>query len=139
MSSRSTNTLNMRSPLQEALMEADRQSEHQGYVWRTMTTVSTELERMGIPYVVVGGIALQHFGLQRSTQDVVFLIRPADLQKIHQELVGQGFARKSPDSRHLRDEVTHVRVEFLIAGEYPGDGKPKSVQFPEPQAVSERS
>jgi len=121
-------------------MEADRQAEHRGYVWQTLNTVAAELDRLDIPYVVLGGIALQHFGLQRSTQDVDFLIRSfADLQRIHQKLVGHGFARKNPDSRHLRDEVTRVRVEFLIAGEYPGDGQPKPVRFPEPQNVGERS
>jgi hypothetical protein len=29
-----------------------------------------------------------------------------------------------------------VRVEFLIAGEYPGDGKPKAVRFPAPATAS---
>ena len=29
-----------------------------------------------------------------------------------------------------------MRVEFLVAGDYPGDGKPKPVVFPDPAAVS---
>jgi hypothetical protein len=40
---------------------------------------------------------------------------------------------------HLRDEVTRVHVEFLIAGEYPGDRKAKSVRFPTPGDVAETS
>ena len=35
-------------------------------------------------------------------------------------------------SKNLRDAEHGVRVEFLIAGEFPGDGKPKAVAFPEP-------
>ncbi len=121
-------------------MEADRQAEKTGYVWRTLRTVADELDRLKIPYAILGGIALQHFGLQRSTQDVDFLIGSQDdLEKLHQKLLDHGFVRKNPQSRHLRDEVTRVRVEFLVAGEFPGDGKPKPVQFPEPQLVADRS
>jgi hypothetical protein len=37
-------------------------------------------------------------------------------------------------SRSLRDIETGVRIEFLVSGEYPGDGKPKPVAFSEPEA-----
>jgi len=121
-------------------MEADQQTERDGYVWGTLRRLTDALDRLRIPYAVLGGIALQHFGLQRSTQDVDVLIGSMDeLDRIHQRLIGRGFVRKSPESRHLRDEVTRVRIEFSVAGEYPGDGKPKPVVFPAPQAVAERS
>jgi hypothetical protein len=130
----------MPTPLQKALMEADRQTHQEGYVWRTLREVACRLDRLGIPYAVLGGIALQHYGLQRSTQDVDVLVGSvADLDRLHAGLVGRGFSRKSPESRHLRDDVTRVRIEFLVAGEYPGDGRPKPVRFPPPAAVSEPS
>jgi hypothetical protein len=120
-------------------MEADQQMQGGGLVWQTLRQLAGELDRLGIPYAVVGGIALQHFGVQRSTQDVDLLIgSPADLVAIQGRLVGRGYLRK-PGTRHLRDEVTRVRIEFLIAGEYPGDGQPKPVQFPNPAGVCERS
>jgi hypothetical protein len=131
--------MTMVTRLQEALMEADRQTEREGYVWGTLRRIAAELDRLQIPYAVVGGIALQHFGLQRSTQDVDLLIQPADLDRLHAALAGKGYVRKSPASRHLRDEVTRVRIEFLVTGEYPGDGQPKPVQFPPPGSVSEPS
>ena len=34
------------------------------------------------------------------------------------------------------DADTGVRVEFLTTGEYPGDGKPKPVAFPDPANVA---
>ncbi|MGH7129266.1 MAG: hypothetical protein ACREIV_11910, partial [Planctomycetaceae bacterium] len=34
--------------------------------------------------------------------------------------------------RHLRDTQSGVRIEFLVAGEFPGDGRPKPVAFPQP-------
>jgi hypothetical protein len=53
-------------------------------------------------------------------------------------LVGHGYVQKSPGSRHLRDEVTRVRLAFLVSGDYPGDGRPKPVVFPLPAGVAER-
>lgn len=120
-------------------MEADEQVERRGVVWETLRRVAGELDRLKIPYAVVGGIALQHFGLQRSTQDVDLLIGSAgDLRRVHEALVGHGYRLKSAGSRHLRDEATRVRVGFLVAGEFPGDGKAKPVAFPLPQSTSQR-
>lgn len=36
----------------------------------------------------------------------------------------------------FRDPQTNVRVEIITTGEFPGDGKPKSVSFPHPAAVA---
>ncbi len=130
----------MSTPLENALMEADRQTHGEGYVWTTLRDIAARLDKLGIPYAVVDGIALQHHGIQRSTQDVdVLLDSASDLDRLHAALVGRGYQRKSPQSRHVRDEVTRIRVEFLIAGDYPGDGLPKPVQFPRPAEVSEPS
>ena len=120
-------------------MEADRQTQGEGYVWDTLRRIAGELDRLSIPYAVADGIALQHFGLQRSTQDVDVLVEADGLAQLLQRLVGRGYLRKSPESRHLRDEVTRIRIEFLVAGEYPGDGQPKPVRFPPPQDVGELS
>jgi hypothetical protein len=35
-----------------------------------------------------------------------------------------------------RDPETGVAVEIILSGEFPGDGRPKSIRFPEPTAVS---
>ncbi len=130
----------MASAFQESLMETDRQASREGKVWHTLRGVAREFDRLGIPYAIVGGLAVQYYGFQRTTQDVDLLLGSGDdLQRSHAALVGHGFIRKDETSRHLRDEVTRVRVEFLIAGEFPGDGKPKSVRFPKPDAVRESS
>jgi hypothetical protein len=99
-----------------------------------------ELDRLQIDYALVGGLALQSFGFERSTQDVDLLISSQDdLMRLQAGLLGRGYQRKSPTSRHLRDEISRVRIGFLIAGEFPGDGKPKPVKFPHPRDVSTTS
>jgi hypothetical protein len=37
-----------------------------------------------------------------------------------------------PEPRGVRDTESRVRIEFLVSGEFPGDGKPKAVGFPDP-------
>lgn len=120
-------------------MEADRQAEHKGYVWQTLRAIAGRLDELDIPYAVVGGIAMQFHGIQRSTQDLDLLIgSEEELAALHASVVGHGFTRKGPESRHLRDDITRIRVEFLLAGDYPGDGQRKPVAFPRPETVSVR-
>lgn len=38
-------------------------------------------------------------------------------------------------SKNLRDTEGGIAIEFLVAGEYPGDGKPKPIAFPDPADV----
>jgi hypothetical protein len=51
-------------------------------------------------------------------------------------LEGLGYVPVFPGSRNLRDAESGVRIEFLVTGEFPGDGKPKPVAFPEPAQAS---
>lgn len=36
----------------------------------------------------------------------------------------------------MRDTIHNVKIDFLIAGDFPGDGKPKPVAIPEPKTAS---
>jgi hypothetical protein len=106
-------------------------------VWQTMDHATRRLEEAGIEYVVIGGMALTLHGFARPTADVDILVSRAGLDQVHLDLVGRGFlptfsgARKS-----LRDTKTGVKVDFITTGEYPGDGKPKAVMFPDPAATA---
>jgi hypothetical protein len=55
---------------------------------------------------------------------------------MHEELDGRGWTRPFSTSKNLRDALTGVRIEFLVSGGFPGDGKPKPVQFPDPASVA---
>jgi hypothetical protein len=65
------------------------------------------------------------------------LVTREDLHTIHERLDGLGFVRPFEASKNLRDAANGVRIEFLITGEYPGDGKPKPIAFPNPKDVCE--
>ena len=62
--------------------------------------------------------------------DVDILVTREGLSVIHAKLDGLGYVPPFSGSKNLRDAEHGVRIEFLIAGEFPGDGKPKPVAFP---------
>ena len=106
-----------------------------GAVHETLRRVCKRLDEAEIAYVVVGGMALYAQGFQRFTKDVDLLVSPQGLTRIHAELEGLGYVRKFRGSKNLRDTQTHVDIEFLVEGQFPGDGKPKPVAFPDPRNV----
>jgi hypothetical protein len=77
-------------------------------------------------------MALFFHGYRRFTEDVDILVSHEGLQQIRGELEGRGYVPLFAGSKNLRDTDTGVRVEFLVAGDYPGDGRPKPVAFPDP-------
>jgi hypothetical protein len=120
-----------------ALSEGSKFFEGQGAVQETLLKIATRLRDLGIPYAVVGGMALFNHGLRRFTEDVDLLVTRAALKEIHQRLEGLGYLPPFSHSKNLRDTETGVKIEFLVTGDFPGDGKPKPVAFPDPAAVSE--
>lgn len=106
-------------------------------VHKTLERVAKRLDEEHIPHVVVGGMALGLHGYVRVTEDVDLLVTREGLDRIHERLVGRGYVPAFPGARkRLRDTTTGVKVDFLTTGEYPGDGKPKSIAFPDPQEVA---
>lgn len=107
-------------------------------VQQTLVRIATRLDELGIPYAIVGGMALVAHGYNRTTVDVDLLVTSDSLKLIHEKLDGLSHLPPFSGSKQLRDTQTNVRLEFLVAGEYPGDGKPKPVAFPDPSHVSTR-
>jgi len=90
-------------------------------VHETLRAIAVTLQQHGVPYAVAGGMALVVHGYDRTTVDVDVLVTPEGLETIH---------------KIFRDAEHGVRVEFLVSGEFPGDGRPKPVAFPDPAACS---
>ncbi len=105
-------------------------------VIRTAERFAKELDRRGIPYAIVGGLAVYQHGYPRTTDDVVVLVTPEGLKEIHASLGGVGYVPPFQGSKNLRDTETRVAIEFLVTGGFPGDGRPKPVAFPAPEAHS---
>ncbi|MGQ0505270.1 MAG: hypothetical protein ACT4TC_08095 [Myxococcaceae bacterium] len=103
-----------------------------GDVYEALRAVTRTLEEAGIPYAVMGAMALNRYGYERFTVDVDVLVTSEGLTRFKELSLGRGYMEKFPGSKGVRDTVHNVSVDFLVAGEYPGDGKPKPVRFPDP-------
>jgi hypothetical protein len=106
-------------------------------VHQTLRKISAKLDELGIAYAVVGGMALGAHHFVRATVDVDILVDAEGLRRIHENLDGRGFVPPFAGSRNLKDAETGVRIEFLVQGQFPGDGKPKPVAFPNPIEAGE--
>ncbi|MCR4319081.1 MAG: nucleotidyl transferase AbiEii/AbiGii toxin family protein [Candidatus Brocadiaceae bacterium] len=120
------------------LDEADQLYEGHGRLKRTYEHLAKRLDELNVPYSLVGGYALILHGVRRFTEDIDLLVSNESLAKLHEELIGRGYVQVSPGSRNLRDAETGVRIEFVVTGEFPGDGKQKPIVFPDPQTVVEK-
>jgi hypothetical protein len=105
-----------------------------GIVFETMRRLAQRLDAEAIPYAVIGGMALAAHGYVRMTLDVDILLTPEGLARFREKLVGRGYDEDFPGAaKSFRDSETNVKVEIITAGEFPGDGLPKPVCFPEPE------
>jgi hypothetical protein len=101
-------------------------------VFQTLRAITRRLTELGIRHCVAGGMALVAHGYDRTTVDVDLLVTEDGLRRAHEYLEGAGYVLPFAGSKSLRDATTNVRIEFLVAGRFPGDGKPKPVAFPDP-------
>jgi hypothetical protein len=123
----------LRDNLRWGFMEGSMHFEHDSAVHKNMRQITKRLDELGIPYAVVGAMAMFFHGYQRFTTDVDLLVTREGLKKIHERLEGLGYVPPFTGSKQLRDTETGVKVKFLTSGDYPGDGKPKPVAFPDPE------
>jgi hypothetical protein len=96
------------------------------------------LDANGIAYAIIGAMALNEWGYHRVTIDVNILLAAEGLRALKAEVLGRGYVEKYPGNRGLRDTEAGVNIDVVLAGEYPGDGKPKPVVFPDPAVAAVR-
>jgi hypothetical protein len=94
--------------------------------------LAQRLEQLEIPYAIVGAMAMNEYGYRRVTEDVGVLLTREGLDRFKQYWLGRGYVEKFPGSRSLRDTENGVPIDIVVTGDYPGDGRPTSVVFPDP-------
>ncbi len=76
-------------------------------------------------------------GYPRLTEDIDLVFTAEGLDQFHEELIGPGYVSASPGARkRLRSTKDGVRIDVITAGEFPGDGRPKPVSFPNPSQAA---
>jgi len=118
------------------LAEAEAYFMGEGGVHNAAAAIAGRLAEAGIDYAIAGAIALAEHGFKRLTVDVDILIRREDLDRFKAEWLGRGYVDVRPGGKAVRDTVNNVKIDFLITGDFPGDGRPKPVAFPDPREAA---
>ena len=106
-------------------------------VHQTMRRAARRLERVGIPYAVVGGMAVNAHRYSRTTGDVDLLLTEAGFNDFCARFVGKNYSRVPDRPFRLVDRTSHITVDILVTGLFPGSGDPGPIAYPDPDAVSE--
>jgi hypothetical protein len=121
----------------EVYAEAQRYFMGEGQLNNALARLVKDLKEHDIDYLVIGAIALMAYGYPRFTEDIDLVLDSDGLDRFHRELVGLGYSPAFQGARkRLRSTRDNIPIEFISAGEYPGDGKPKPVSFPDPSEAS---
>lgn len=105
---------------------------HAKDVAEALASLRTEFEREGIPFAVIGALALRQHGYTRFTEDIDLVTTPEGLRRLHEALIGRGFVPRGPGLRKkLRDTVHLVNIDVIQSGEHAG-APDSPVVYPEP-------
>jgi hypothetical protein len=116
----------------------DRFFEGRDDVHQTLRRLVKRLERLGIPYAIVGGMAVNAHGHRRTTNDVDVLLTREGFEEFRKHFVPKNYKVADPKrQRRLTDRSNDVAVDVLLTGLFPGSGKPGPVAFPDPAQASE--
>src|SRR4030067_1522635 len=81
------------------LREAGELYQGEGRLKKTYDRFAKCLHDLGVSYSLVGGYALILHGVRRFTEDIDLLVPGEGLNTIHEDLIGRGYVRVSPESR----------------------------------------
>jgi hypothetical protein len=105
-------------------------------VYQTMRRTARRLQKAGIQYAILGGMALNAHGYRRTTGDVDFLLTPHGLEAFRNRFVGKSYDPVPGRPRRFTDRVSRVTIDILVTGRFPGTGQPGPFAFPDPADVS---
>ena len=120
------------------LKEIDLFFEGRGREHQTLRRLVQRLEKADISYAVMGAMAVNAHGADRTTKDVDVLVTQEGLDRFRQRYVGKSYDPVAGRPRRFVDKRSQISVDFLVTGRFPGSGKPGPIAFPDPEAVSQK-
>jgi hypothetical protein len=106
-------------------------------VHQALRRLAKRLERAGIPYAVMGAMAVNLHGARRTTDDVDVLLTPEGLERFRSEVAPKFYKPVEGRPRRFEERKTGVRLDCLVTGHFPGRGKPGPFAFPDPSEVGQ--
>lgn len=121
--------------MSEVLRRADEFFVKESRIHRAARRLVSALDELGVPYAIAGALATNAHGHVRTTEDVDVLLTREGLAALKARCLGRGWVEKFRGSKGLRDAEEDVVIDVLLTGEYPGDGLPKPIAFPDPSVA----
>lgn len=120
----------------QGLKEIDKFFQGRDPVHKTMKRLAKRLEKAGIPYAIVGGMAVYAHQYRRTTDDLDVLLTRDGFAEFRRRFVPKYY---SPTERPRRfvDKASGITVDVLVTGLFPGSGKPGPVAYPDPINVTQ--
>ncbi len=107
-----------------------------GMLNKALRKIAADLDREHIDYVAIGAIALNRHGYRRFTEDIDLLLTSEGLEHFRETLVGLGYRPGFEGAQKKFRTSDNIPLEIITTGEFPGDGLPKPVVFPNPSDFS---
>jgi hypothetical protein len=121
----------------QRLKEIDLFFEGRGREHQTMRRLAKRLEKAGIPYAIVGGMAVNAHRHERTTKDVDILLTGEGFAEFRRRFVPKYYESQPRRARRFVDRTNQVTVDVLVTGMFPGLGKPGPIAYPDPTTVAE--
>ncbi len=121
----------------ERLQEIGRFFQKRSPQHQAMRRLARRLKKAGIPYAIIGAMAVNAHGAERTTKDVDVLLTQDGFERFRREFVGQEYEQIPGRPRRFMERQSGVLVDCLITGRYPGTGKPGPLAFPDPAESSQ--
>src|SRR5262249_41569289 len=90
-----------------------------------------------IPYAIMGAMAVNAHGAERTTRDVDVLLTAEGLERFREQFVGTDYDPVEGRPRRFVERQSGVTVDCLVTGRYPGSGQPGPRTFPDTTAASQ--
>src|SRR5262249_56285361 len=94
-------------------------------VHKTMRRIVRRMEKAGIPYAVVGGMAVFYHQYRRTTDDVDILLTRAGFEAFRKKFVPKCYLPHANLYKRFTDRVNDVTILILITGLFPGTAEPR--------------
>jgi hypothetical protein len=105
-------------------------------IHKSMRRLVRRLQRAGLAYAIVGGMAVFAHRYRRTTDDLDVLLTPDGFAEFRRRFVPKNYATVPNRSRRFVDKQNNVNLDVLVTGLYPGTGAPGPFAYPNPADVA---
>lgn len=98
------------------LKDASRHFEDRSRVHLALNAAAVALDELGVPYAVIGAMALFFHGYRRFSTDIDLLVCDSDWSRLESGLLIRGYTRVPERKRSFRDRTHGVRIDFFFGG-----------------------